>query len=36
MEKYDIICKHFDDLTNRELYEILKARCEVFIIRATA
>ena len=32
MEKYDIICKHFDDLTNRELYEILKARCEVFII----
>lgn len=32
MEKYDIICKHFDDLTNQELYEILKARCEVFII----
>lgn len=32
MENYEIICRHFNDLTNRELYEILKARCEVFIV----
>lgn len=27
-----IICKHFDDLSNRELYEILKARSAVFVV----
>ncbi len=27
-----IITKHFDELSNRELYEILKARCDVFIV----
>lgn len=32
MELSSIITKHFNDLTNRELYEILKARCEVFIV----
>ena len=27
-----ILCKHFDELTNRELYEILKARSAVFVV----
>ena len=28
----DIIIKHFNELTNEELYEILKARSEVFVV----
>ena len=26
------ICKHFNDLTNRELYEILRLRFEIFVM----
>lgn len=32
MESYEIIYKHFDELTNLELYEILRARSEVFVV----
>lgn len=32
MELSDIITKQFNELSNRELYEILKARCYVFIV----
>lgn len=32
MEEYTIISKNFNALTNRELYEILKARCAVFVV----
>ena len=28
----DFICKHFDELTTTELYEILKTRFEIFVI----
>ena len=28
----EIIVKHFDELTTRELYEILKARSEIFVV----
>ena len=27
-----IVSKHFDELNSRELYEILKARCDVFVV----
>jgi len=27
----EIIVKHFDELTTRELYEILKTRFEIFV-----
>ena len=32
MEKISWTCKHFDDLTKKELYEILRLRNEVFIV----
>ena len=32
MEKIKWTCKHFNDLTNQELYEILRLRNEVFIV----
>ncbi len=32
MTDYEVRCKHFDELTLRELYEILKARQDVFVV----
>lgn len=32
MKEFEICCKHFDRLSNRELYEILRARAEVFVV----
>lgn len=28
----DFICKHFDELTTTELYEILRLRAEIFVV----
>lgn len=28
----DILVKHFDELTNKELYEIMKLRSEIFVV----
>ena len=28
----ELIVKHFDELTTRELYEILKTRSEIFVV----
>ncbi len=30
-----LISKHFDELTTRELYELLKARAEIFVVEQT-
>lgn len=32
MENCEIVCKHFNELTNLELYEILRIRSLVFVI----
>ena len=31
-EQVSIISKYFDELTTKELYEILKARAEIFVV----
>ena len=31
-EHISIISKYFDELTTKELYEILKARAEIFVV----
>ena len=31
-EHVSIISKYFDELTTKELYEILKARAEIFVV----
>jgi ElaA protein len=28
----DFVCKHFDDLSNRELYGIMRLRSEIFVV----
>ena len=31
-EQVSIVSKYFDELTTKELYEILKARSEIFVV----
>lgn len=31
-KQYEMYCKHFDELSAREIYEILRARFEVFVV----